>query len=228
MEIRYIAVGVLLFTILSARGSMGVGGEDDLGRFAAAQRLTTSQLVDALSSPNQGDRAAAAEKFRFTRSIISDHLGTRLRRMVENGSLDNSYQSETHLVLQLIAQWRVRESVNELAEIVVFELNPATFPAGAKYGPAAYYPAAWALAEIGGQTVVESMFEKIQNIDKENEIRVCTWVLYKALGEDLAITALKQRAEAMSVREIKGRLLKAASLVAKGESLLPFKSPLHP
>lgn len=206
---------------------MGLGSEDELERFGVAEKQSAAKLIESLSSPNHRQRRAAASKLQYSRRAVAEQLSANLHRIVTAGNLEETFEGETHLVLRLIAQWRVDESLTKLTEIVTFKLDAATFPAGIKVAPAAYYPAASAVAEIGGQRAITSMLDKIEKSDEDKDIRICTWVLYKILGEDLAKAGMEQRAESAPAKDIEDRFLHAASLVNKGESLLPYASPLQ-
>lgn len=159
----------------------------------AQQEAEMADLPERMLSATKNSRHNAADQLSDYRTTIVDALVENLKTL--SAQPERGFGSAFHLTIVATGQWRVAEAAPILVQVVDFQLDPSTFPVGARRPISAYYPAANALAQIGGLEVVEVVFERLQQEAGEEVVRACAWVLKETLGAELAIEAinLKQK-----------------------------------
>lgn len=187
------------------------------------------KLCRSLFAEDKRTRVLAASTFQVNRQLVADYLLSFLHKIRTVADSDRGYERPSHLLLQVVGIWRITEAVPDLAELVTFELDRKTVPGGIKLTPWGYYPAAAALAAIGGNKAGKAVLTKIESSSNDKTLAICTWALTAMfgnsgdvrshLGDDMVRTMLKKAAEAAKSPSGKARLMKAHDLVEKVHSL---------
>lgn len=190
----------------------------------------------ALSGP---ERAESARVARDCQKLLAAEMQVRLeaqkelkstRDQVVSALLGNiksfsteperTYNGSFHLTLQAIGEWRVEETVPFLVPMVDITLDRSTFPVGAKFLMEAYYPAAGALAAIGGRSVVREIFKPLKEPAGEEVLRASTWVLKECLGVEVAKATVELALKKAWHDVEKGNLAKVIRLLNSPDTIL--------
>lgn len=194
-----------------------------LGGPREANRPGDSPLGPALQGLRARDaraRLEATHALRLEREALSRFFSEALRDIREARSPDRAFEGPTHRVLAAVEDWRIADGSADLAQLVTFELDRSTFPAGAKYHPSAYYPAARALAAIGDGEAIRHVLRNLRQAVEDTSQRINTWVLFSIHGEGLSRAILERAAVEAPAGPERSRLKEAADRVGLGDALL--------
>lgn len=177
------------------------------------------QVVQNVFSDDRLTRLLATSHLRILPSYIKSDLRPKL---ADPGFWTNrDSEGSSAQALGVIGQWRFADFAPVLSENIGFEIDAKTVPVGAKLPPSAPYPAAAALAEIGGKETRQVVLRKLTRTADEKERRLCLWVLTQSEGkewvETVLVTALK---DAVNLKG-KENLEEALKLLRANTPLLP-------
>lgn len=172
-----------------------------------------------LSSADKTSRTQALNNLLAIRADVTQALLRDLSILRQNP--DRIYGSQLHLTVQLLGKWREESAVHPLLDIIDYEVDASTFPMGAKYAPAAHFPVAAALAEIGGSTLPSALLTMLRGETQGKRAQVALWTLREVCGTELA-TAMVDKALAGTDEAMGRKRLQDAKALLAGElPLLP-------
>jgi HEAT repeat protein len=177
---------------------------------------------DKMSSEDKQTRRRATAELLWFRSEVSSQVREIMRKCATKP--DPSWESTTHLALQVLGRYRDEDAIPIIIGIIDYQIDKSTVPAGDKLARSAYFPAAAALSEMGGQYVAKSLVARLQKEENEKVIRICVWTLFKVCGNDVAAFMLDDEAtkhKDEKDEKVRQRLGKAKELLKEGDSLLP-------
>jgi hypothetical protein len=149
--------------------------------------------IDQLTDKDVAMRTAALDDFRHNLAECDRRLLRHLKEVLAKP--DTTYRGRTHTVLDAVAFSRSDEGVPDLVAMIDFQLDPDTFPVGARRPLSVYYPVATTLRDIGNRKVVDEILSSFTKERPERALRMSAWVLQEILGHDVA-TFVIARAEA--------------------------------
>jgi len=209
LRILLVVVPTLLLLSLSSHG------QDNQPRASTA--------VAGMRSADRTVRMAAYKEVRAHYDKSTEALMNNLINAFEAKGLIE-YDSPLHVHIRAAGRMRAERTIPILAEEYIFQkIDKSTMPPGAFYTSRHQYPAADALGEIGGPEVVKVAYERILSASIEEQLRVSTWILSRAMGEEPAKDMLQHRYEQIEESDKhRPTLRKALDLLAEGEErLLP-------
>ena len=178
---------------------------------AAASRLASRELQQRTAS---------------TRELINLRLGIKKDLLHNLDKLaqdpDRTFESPLHLIIEVLGEWRVDEAVIPLVKIIDYEIDRKTMPVGDKLPRSAFFPAAQALAKIGGPTLISAVSARLGSEDNERANRICLWVMFTAYGHQGSKGILSELAVNSDSEVVRTRMEKAIKLLPLGDSLLVF------
>ena len=168
-----------------------------LGMSGSAQNVvqTPPNELTRLSDPTHEVRYQALDELYKSRAQTVSVLLSNLDKLGKEPDR-NSY-SPLHVTLQAVAQQNVREAVPQLMGLMDYQLDQKTVDPFGFGANESYYPAARALATIGDKSVVDAVLQRItEKSANETTVCLCTWILQKCLGSELALSAMRTKLEA--------------------------------
>jgi hypothetical protein len=153
------------------------------------------EMTRDLLSEDEDKRIEALEHITRLRGEVIKRIWAEL--IAQEDNYDTSYNGRTHVLLTALGDLRAKESVPSLRAMATFELNPDTAPSPYGYTLDVWYPAAGALAKIGGTSVRYAMLYRIKDARDEHTVHVCTWVLYRIFDKHIGEEVLKQFARSV-------------------------------
>lgn len=146
---------------------------------------------------------------------LSTNLGTLLAQ-----PSDHRYSGPAHMAMMTAAEYRIDLAVPVLVSNINYRLDRDSFPAGSRLAPVAVYPAASALAKIGGSKLPDLLIEQIRLNENEEVGNACAWVLREDLGKELASYILQQASERERDSKVSNRLNTLLKAVKADDELL--------
>jgi hypothetical protein len=150
------------------------------------------RLTEALVSPDRLQAVAGARSLVATRSVVLEALRQHLASHT-NDADRTRFDSPLHYTITALGYWRDRESAPNLANLLNLVIDRRTIPPGARVTDNALYPAAQALAQIGGKDARDAVLQRLSSDADAATIRGAAWVLAQDLGaSDAALMVQKQ------------------------------------
>lgn len=163
-----------------------------LGLPGAAQSFesTPPNALSQLSDPNHDVRYKALGDLQKSRAQAVSLLLSNLEKLGKEPDR-NSY-SPLHVTIKAAADQNVREAVPRLMLLIDYQLDPKTVAPFGFNANESYFPAAMALSTIGDKSVVDAVLPRIaEKSASETTVCLCTWILQKCLGQELALSAIR-------------------------------------
>jgi hypothetical protein len=151
---------------------------------------------------------------------VRDQIGAHRKRLIDGclaflrGNRQKKHEEfdgRIHQVLRVLAVLRAEEAVPTLSGgLLTFHSD---LPAGIRLRPDSpqAYPAAVALASIGGPQVIRAAIRRLEADKESTPRRLCLWVLEHQLGPENVVVLLRQEAARMHDSDKKRSLLRAAT-----------------
>lgn len=189
----------------------------------ASQQRTRAEAWDRLLSPDREVRRAAQQELAYRRDVVAQALVDNLEQLAQRP--DRTFEGAFHLSVRAVNDLRVDQATPLLLTLLEFQLNPSTFPVGARYRNSAFYPVAQALAKIGGQPVLNGIFDRLTQPSSELVIRVSAWVLKEMVGSELAVAIVSHKLDQTTSPREEQNLESLIELLRSGKPLLTY--PKH-
>jgi hypothetical protein len=177
-------------------------------------KAPASEVVQLLQAPNEQERREALR-------LLTEEREAVVQRMI---ALLQSHKNETsgqedgvvHVTVEALAKWKATEATGILIDMISFKV---TFRAGAKRPLGAEYACAFALADMGGRSVLDAVGNALAQEGPQTRTRLLAWVVFRVGGAQGGRAFLLGLAEKASVEKA-GRLRTAAESVGLGDQLI--------
>jgi hypothetical protein len=158
---------------------------------AQATSNDTRNQVSGLANDDRATRLATLDELQKSRQAIISPLLSSLERL--HLEKDRDFGCPLHVTIAALGAYRAEEAIPLLAGLLDFQLRRGSMPGGGFSANESYYPAADALARIGGKAVADAMIDRLGRAGVgDRTIGLCTWVLQKSVGPDAAIAMLQR------------------------------------
>jgi len=187
----------------------------------ASPPATPPPLGEGLRSPDAGARRAAVDALFKVDADITEQLIAQFN--ANSSDTDRKYGSARYWTIVALGQWRVTRVVPQLIEIMDFQIDRATYPAGGEQRTLSLlYPAAVALSKIGGKDMIRGV---LAHGEEGKDVQLCAWILKDNLGRELALAAVKMQAQRASD---KTNLATMQGFLEKDEEIMPWPRTAPP
>lgn len=157
-----------------------------------------ADLCERLSSPSRSIREKAVREVYQKNGSFYFCLVQKFDDLQKNQPADShSFEGSFTTIIQVIGGLRINSAIGRLFYIVDFQLDPSTVPIVQDPKAIQYYPAAYALSEIGGKEVLDTIFQEITLPSNDIRLRLYSSILVEILGKDLALLAVKQKVDSV-------------------------------
>jgi hypothetical protein len=130
--------------------------------------------------------------------------------------------------IRLLGELRGIDAQGRLFDIIDFQIDPASVPLH-RPQDIEYYPAAFALGQIGGKRVIDTVWRKLILPTSDNHLRLYTWILQYNLGQDIALAVVEQKltlenenlkAKDQTISNLKTNLESMKTILEKEEEII--------
>ena len=148
----------------------------DMGLAQADGAALVEQVKAVVGKVQDGDETTRIHAANLVRRIRTTITG-KLLEQLDKGKRDYSFNGTTHTAMQLLGEAGGPIAVPKLMEMITFELSSERIACSGEISAINFYPAAEALASIGGPQVLNAALQKIKKTDDDKTIRLCAWVV---------------------------------------------------
>lgn len=187
----------------------------------ALSQLDTVQLVEKLGSPDHFTRDHAFYHVLGRRTEMENALLNNFDRLKKEGKGLNDFGGPFSKTILAMGQWRLQDAIGRLVPMIDFQLNRDQ-RAGGVTVPSNYYPAVYALVQIGGTGVVNGIYGELGLPETESRLKAMTSVLSGVLGEDLFRLWIQQKLAGRLDKYRKVNLERMLQLLDPKEPLLDY------
>jgi len=210
-------ITVCLALVAATAGTVGLGAARAQGQQQNASRAAH------LAARERQERLQAVLQITAERTVavreITEGLQALDRQREAGRANERAYGSAFHVMVKAAGNARVVETVPDLVKHLDYSMDPTTFPVGGRYATAAYFPAAEALANIGGRATIQAILRRLGEAEaNEATQRAAAYVLSETLGADVAALVITQELTRTSASQARANLAAVEGFVRRSGS----------